>query len=138
MTKAADEIKAILYNCKENYGWLNESWLAGKLGMSPQALNFQLNKAKKFDQDLYDNIKLIFTQKGILNGTPDECVKLNTLTLELGASMGKSLGEFYSEVKKNISDGVLTEKERPRLKVKLADLKENFLSPIEELEKLLG
>lgn len=138
MTKAADEIKAILYNCKEHYPWLTESWLAGKVGMSPQALNWQLNKAKKFDQDLYDNVKAIFNDAGIIQGSKNECRILNALTLEFGSVICEEQSNLYKEVKRAIEDGIIIDNERQRLKIKLEDLKENIGNEFDRLESLIN
>lgn len=127
-----EEIKRILFDRK-----VAESWLADKLFISPQTLNYQLNTAKKFDIDLYRTIKSILKKEGVLNGSPDECQQLSRLALDFTAMIGNQLSTFTAEVSRDIHDEKLELKERVRLKVQIDNMRENITSQLDDLEKLI-
>lgn len=127
-----EEIKRILFDKN-----VSESWLAQKLHISPQTLNYQLNTAKKFDIDLYRSIKSIMKKEGVLNGFPDECKQLSRLALDFSAMIGNQLSIFGNEVIRAIDDEKLELKERVRLKVQIDNMRENLNNQLDELEKLI-
>lgn len=127
-----DEIKRILIEKK-----ISESWVAEKLYMSPQTLNYQLNSAKKFDIDLYRDIKSVLQKEGMINNPADECKQLSRLALDFTAMIGNQLSTFTAEVSRDIHDQKLEIKERVRLKVQIDNMRENINSQLDQLEKLI-
>jgi hypothetical protein len=130
---AQEEINQIIFQNKN----ITESWLADKLSITPQNLNYQLHMAKKFDNNLYKRIQLIFKKEGIILDPAEQCTQLSDRTLEFGALIGNQLSVINNEVRKAVKNSNLEFNERVKLKIIFDDMRDNINQQLDELEKLI-
>jgi hypothetical protein len=130
---AQEEINQIIFQNKN----ITESWLADKLSITPQNLNYQLHMAKKFDNNLYKRIKLIFKKEGIILDPAEQCTQLSDRTLEFGALIGNQLSVMNNEVRKAVKNDNIEFNERVKLKIIFDDMRDNINQQLDELEKLI-
>lgn len=134
---AQEEINQIIFEANSRDKRVTECWLASRLGISPQNLNYLLHTAKRFDNDIYKRIKLIFQKEGIISRTSDQCNLLSDQTLEFGAMIGANLAVLNNQVRRAIKDMSLDMRERLRLKMIIEDLRTNLIDQLDELDKIV-
>jgi len=132
MKSAKTEILQILFiNDK------SKSWLANKLGISSQKLDYRLNRANDMPLELYQQIMKIFKKEGFITSDNDQCVHLLNQTLEIDALIGHSLTLLNSNVKAFTEDNILDFRERRKLLEIIDKIKSEFLEQIDEIEKVI-
>lgn len=129
MNGLRDEILKLLYQFD-----IPQREVAAALGMSDQTFHYQLNHAKKLDENFEANVKRYLNKRNIV--LMDECGKLSNLTLEFTALIGHEVSILASTVAKDISDGRISHLEKEQLKKKIGDMRHNINAEIDKLEEL--
>ena len=127
-----EELNSIIF--KHN---IVESWIAEKLHISPQRLNYQLHGAKSISYEYYSRIKNILKDAGILTNTPDECKELTKLAFDFSQVIGSHLNLISKEIKKDIEDNVIDLDERMRLKYYIEDARKDITAKLDLLNELV-
>ncbi len=133
---AQQRIKRIILTYGKEYDF-HESDVAWAIGLSPQALNYQLNNAVKFDTKLEEAIDDFFRKKGIPTNDGEECEMLNDLFLEFNSMQAQQVSILSNQIRKSIKDKMLHDQERADLKLKVKQMRINFNSALDELEKII-
>lgn len=120
--------------------WLNrfdlkESQIAKWIGLKPNKLSYQLNNALEIKEVYYNEIKKQLIRRNYLSDQ-DECQKLFDLTTNFLQSLATQFSMFSNEVTRTIRNRKIEVHERPRLRTKFDDLKEQLESLDDELKKL--
>ena len=120
--------------------WLNrfdlkESQIARWIGLKPNKLSYQLNNALEIKEVYYNEIKKQLIRRNYLSDQ-DECQKLFDLTTNFLQSLTTQFSMFSNEVTRTIKNKKIEVHERPRLRTKFDDLKEQLESLDDELKKL--
>lgn len=120
--------------------WLNrfdlkESQIAKWIGLKPNKLSYQLNNALEIKEVYYNEIKKQLIKRNYLSDQ-DECQKLFDLTTNFLQSLTTQFSMFSNEVSRTIKNRKIELHERPRLRTKFDDLKEQLTNLDEELKKL--
>ncbi len=130
--KAQTEIIQILFQNDKT-----KSWLANKLGISAQNLDYKLNRASDIPFELYNQIMKIFKKEGFIVSENDQCVHLLNQTVEIDALIGHSLTLLNGSVKSFTADNVLDFKEKQKLISIIEKMRNDFLEQLDEIEKIV-
>ncbi len=130
--KAQDEIKAILFTHEKT-----KVWLAGKLHVTKQKLDYWLNDAKSMDVDTYNQIMSIFKHEKMICSADDKCDHIRTQTMEINSIIGSSLTMLNSTVKTVSSDNILDFKEKKLLSEMIAELRDNLNHELDKIAEMI-
>ncbi|MFA5803704.1 MAG: hypothetical protein WC879_03580 [Melioribacteraceae bacterium] len=114
---------------------LSETTIAKWIGMKPNKLSYQLNNAIEVKDEYYKAIKDQLIKRKYLSDQ-DECQKLFDLTSGFLQSLTTQFSLFSNEVSRTIKNKIIEVGERPRLRTKYDDLKEQVERFDEEMKKL--
>lgn len=114
---------------------LSETTIAKWLGMKPNKLAYQLNNAIELKDVYYKEIKKQLINRKYLSDQ-NECQRLFDLTSGFLQSLTTQFSLFSSEVSRTIKNHAIELHERPRLRTKYDDLKEQVDRFDEEMKKL--
>ena len=128
---AAEEINKIIFN-----SGTKETWLAEKLHISPQSLNYKLHGAKIFDKDLFGDIMKIFKEHGIINNVEDECSELTTQILNFSSHTNDFLSMLQKQVTGIIKDDEFDHDEKIRFRFQIKEIRKDLNTQLDELDKL--
>lgn len=129
---AKDEVKSILINHKRT-----QTWLAEKLGIQKQTLNYMLNGSKGLDTETYKQIIKIFKREKMITSAGDKCDHIRTQTLEINAIIGSSLILLNNTVKKVSEDNILDFKEKKQLSEMIDELRESLNHELDKISEMI-
>jgi len=129
-----ERIKKILSNAGGRY---NETWLAKKLGTKQNTLNYNLNHAVRFPEQLKEDIYEIFLREGLIKNRDDECTQFNSLTLDVISNAAMDLNKLVTRTKAAINNNEIDERERKELISIIGDMKINLVKPLDDMLELL-
>lgn len=114
---------------------LSETTVARWIGMKPNKLSYQLNNAIELKDIYYREIKKQLINRKFLSDQ-DECQKLFDLTSGFLQSLTTQFSLFSNEVSRTIKNHTIELNERPRLRTKYDDLREQVDRFDQEMKKL--
>lgn len=110
--------------------------IADAVGLPEQVLSYQLNHAKRFDEELTKSISNYFNKIGI-HHSEGEVVMLNSLFLGLTSITTQCISVLTNEVKQSLTDDKIDDQERARLKNRISDMRENVNDALDKMEELI-
>lgn len=114
---------------------LKETQVARWIGIKPNKLSYQINNALEIKEVYYNEIKKQLIKRNYLS-EQDECQKLFDLTTNFLQSLTTQFNMFCNEVSRTIKNKKIEIHERPRLRTKFDDLKEQLDNLDKELKQL--
>ena len=114
---------------------LKEATVARWIGIKPNKFAYQLNNALEIKEIYYNEIKKHLIRRNYLSDQ-DECQKLFDLATNFLQSITTQFSMFSNEVSRTIKNRKIELNERPRLRTKFDDLKEQIENLDDELKKL--
>lgn len=115
----------------------SKSWLANKLSITPQKLDYRLSKAKKIAIEDYKEIMRIFKKEGFITSNSEQCTHLLNQTIEIDALLGHALTILNTNVKKFTSDNVLEYREKKRLSEVIDKIRNEFNDELDQIEEII-
>ncbi len=131
MTEQVEIIRILFENDKP------KSWLANKLGISSQNLDYKLHNAKKIAVEDYNQIMKIFKKEGFITSNSEQCNHLLNQTLEIDALIGHTLTILNASVQKFTKDNVLDFREKKRLGNLIDQIRNDFNNELDHVEKII-
>lgn len=129
---AKDEVKSILINYRRT-----QTWLAEKLGIQKQTLNYMLNGSKGLDTETYKQIIKIFKREKMITSAGDKCDHIRNQTMEVNAILGSSLTLLNNTVKKVSEDNILDFKEKKQLSEMIDELRESLNHELDKISEMI-
>lgn len=127
-----DQIKSILFvNDK------SKSWLAGKLNITPQKLDYILHNAKKISKSDYDSIMHIFKNAGFITSNSEQCNHLLGQTIEIDSLLGHALTILNGNIRQFTKDNVLDFNEKRRLLDIVTKIRTDFNNELDSIEMII-
>jgi len=129
---AQTEILQILFNNDKS-----KTWLSQKLGISPQNLDYKLNKASDLPLIFYNEIMAIFKKEGFITSAKDQCDYLLRQTITIDSMIGNMLSILNDTVERITEDHVLDFKEKMKLSELTDKIKMNFNNELEKIQNII-
>ncbi len=131
MTEQNEILRILFVNDK------SKSWLANRLGISPQNLDYKLRNAKKLAVEDYNSIMKIFKNEGFITSNSEQCTHLLNQTVEIDGMMGHILSILNSSVQKFTADNVLEYREKKQLLEMISKMRNDFNNELDSIEKII-
>ncbi len=130
--KEQDEIKRILFDNDRS-----KSWLAKKLGITAQSLQYKLDVAPDLSLEFYRQIMKIFKAEGFISSANEQCEYLIQQTLQIDSMIGNALTMLNRTVQKTTLDHVLDFNEKRKLFELIEKIKSDFEDELGKIENIL-
>lgn len=127
--KAQDKIKQIIFDHN-----LKEVEIAHAIGITPQALHYQLHQSQNFDREIEKGIYIFLRSKGIVQYQKGHCEVVTENFLEFTTIIHHQIAILSNHIKRSIADDMISKDEQERL-LKLVDtLTNDLLKQLNELK----
>jgi Zn-dependent peptidase ImmA (M78 family) len=114
-----------------------KNWLADKLRISAQKIDYMLNKAKKISHEDYNQIMEIFKKEGFITSNSEQCNHLYDQTIEINSVIGHTLTILNGNVKKFTDDNVLDFREKRKLTDMIDKIRNEFNAELDSIESII-
>ena len=136
--KLQEETIAIIEKAKRVSPEYNYSWFARKLGQTPQALDYNLHLATKFDYEIYEQVKNICIDQRIISPPSEAWKKLNKGIREIEVSLFHNLELLNLATDQVGKDDEFNEDEKPEMIAALNLIQNGINDKIEKIKKEVG
>jgi len=127
--KAQEKIKQIIFDHN-----LKEVDIAHAIGITPQAIHYQLHQSQNFDREIEKGIYIYLRSKGIIQYQKGHCEVVTENFLEFTTIIHHQIAILSNHIKRSISDDMISKDEQDRL-LKLVDtLTNDLLKQLNELK----
>lgn len=127
-----EEILQILFNEDKT-----KAWLADKLGIKKQSLQYQLTNSSNYPVELHNRIMNIFQKEGFITIKSEQCNFLVRQTLEINSLIGHSVSILNQTVKNFTKDNLLDFRERKDLGELIEKIRTETNNQLDEIEKII-
>jgi len=130
--KAGETIKQILFKNDKP-----KSWLAGKLRISPQSLQYKLDNHSALSADLFEDIMQILRKEGFITSESEQCNYLVKQTLKTDALLSSTIEMLSETVKRFVDDTVLDFREKKELSILIDKTRTDLNQAFDDLELII-
>lgn len=127
-----EQILQILFNEDKT-----KAWLADKLGIKKQSLQYQLTNSSNYPVELHNRIMNIFQKEGFITIKSEQCNFLVRQTLEINSLIGHSVSILNQTVKNFTKDNLLDFRERKDLGELIEKIRTETNNQLDEIEKII-